>query len=167
MHTRLRALEGKLSEWGPSWQDFFALISELAMLNSNVRVLTDAMVSNLKNIEEMKQRKSKVDAEKTPTMDTSMGKTIQLPRPPSTNEPEGAECPRYYTRVHSGHQSKDVVRAPSLPCLVLNAEGPVSNNAQSPSLNVEAAPAEEEEGGSTSPGSDCALISPPVKAFKT
>ena len=91
MGTRLQALEGKLSELsecGPSRQDFSALISELAMLNSNVRALTNAMVCNLKHHEEMKQWELKVDAEKTPATDTSIGKTIPIPPPPSTTEVE-------------------------------------------------------------------------------
>ena len=113
MDTRHEILECKISEWGPSRQDFSALISELAVLNFYVRALTDAMVSNLKHFERIKQWESKVDAEKTPAMDTSIGKTTHLPRPPSTNEPEGTECTRYYMRVHSGRQSKEVVRAPS------------------------------------------------------
>ena len=164
---RLQALEGKISEWGPSQQEFYAIISELAMLNSNVRALTEAMVSNLKHFKETKEKVSKVDIEKTPATEKSIGNTIYPPPPPSTCEPEGADCTRYYTRVQSGRRVKEVVRAPSPPQLVFNADGPVSKSAHSPSTNVEATFVEEEAGGCTSLGSDCALISPLAKVLKT
>lgn len=166
MVTRLQALESKISEWGPSRQEFSALISELAMLNSNVRALTEVMASNLKQFEGTKERVSNVDTEKTPATGKSIGNTIHPPPHPATCEPEGADRTRYYTRVQSGRRGKEVVRAPSPPQLVLNADGPVSKNVHSPSANVEATFVEEGAGGSTSPGSDCALISPPAKALK-
>ena len=115
MVTRFQALEGKISEWGPSRQEFSALISELAMLNSNVRALTEAMVSNLKHFEETKERVSKVDTEKTPATGKSIGNTIHLPPPPSTCEHEGVDRTCYYTQVQSGRRIKEVVRAPSPP----------------------------------------------------
>lgn len=164
MARRLEALDGKFLDCGPSRLDFTALISELAMLNSNMRALTDALVSNLKHSQENMHQNSKVDAGKTPAANASPGNTVHPP--PSLSEPEGAECTRYYMRVNSGSQSKDVVKARSSPRLVLNAEGPLSNNVQLPTTNVEAAPAGEGAGGSTSPALDCALISPLAKAIK-
>lgn len=146
MATRLEALEYKISQWGPSRQDFSALISELAMLNSNIRALMEAMAFNLKHFEEIKQWKSKVDVEKTRATGMNIGKTIHPPPPLSTSEPEGAERTRYYTRVHSGRRNKEVVRASSPLRLVLNAEGLVSNNVQSPSVNVETTPSDEKPG---------------------
>lgn len=58
------------------------------------------------------------------------------------------------------------MRAPSAPRPVFNEKGPMSNNMPSPPKNVEVEHGDEGAGGSMSPGSDCALISPPAKALK-
>lgn len=137
------------------------------MLNSNVRALTDVMVFILQHSQEIKQRESKVNVEKTLVTDTSIGKTIHLLVPRPTSEPECAERTPYYMLVHSEHQSKEVVRASSLPRLVLNAEGPMSNNVHSPPANVEAVPTDEGAGRSTLLGLDCALISHLAKVLNT
>jgi hypothetical protein len=54
-----------------------ALVSELASLNSNVRALTEAIVSSLKQLENRLQRR--MDAEETPAANTSIGKMTNLP----------------------------------------------------------------------------------------
>ena len=164
MQTRLGDLEGKIAECGHSRLEFGALISELAALNSSVKALTEAMLLNLKHSQA--QQKSKLDGDKASVANASIGKIVQPLAPPSLAEAEGAECTRYYTRVHSGSRGKEVARGPTPPRLVLNAEGPQSRSVPPPSKNVDVAPADEGAGASTSPGSDCALISPPAKASK-
>jgi hypothetical protein len=60
MVARLETLEAKISESSPFRLEFDALISELASLNSNVRALTKAMVSSLKQFQDkLQRRKSK------------------------------------------------------------------------------------------------------------
>lgn len=97
MEERLQALEGKVSEYGHFRLDLGALVSELASLNSNVRALTEAMVSSLKHSQDKLQRVSKLDADRAPAANTSIAKTTHPLPPPSLGEPEGAECTRYYT----------------------------------------------------------------------
>ena len=164
MHMRLGELEGKIAECRHSQLEFAALISELAALNSSVKALTEAMLLNIKH--NQAQQNSKLDGDKASTPDASIGKTVQPVVPPSLAETEGAECTRYYTRVHSGSRGKEVARTPTPPRLVFKAEAPQSKSVEPTSGNVDAATADEGAGGSTSPGSDCALISPPAKAPK-
>jgi hypothetical protein len=101
MATRLEALEAKILECASFRLEFVALISESALLNSNVRVLTEAMISTLKQSQDKLQQVSKLDAEETLAANTSIGKTIHLPPPPPLSDPEGAERTRFYTRAHS------------------------------------------------------------------
>ena len=150
MEARLQALEGKFSEYGDLRLDLGAIISELASLNSNVRAMTETMVSSLKHSEDKFQWATKVHADRPPAPNTSIGKTFHPPLPPSPTEPEDALCTRFYTRVQADSRGKEVARTPSPP----HCE------------NVEAANADDGAGGTSSPGSDCALISPPAKATK-
>ena len=53
MATRLEALENKILEFITSRLDFSIFISKLAMLSSNVKALTNAMVSYLKHSQEI------------------------------------------------------------------------------------------------------------------
>ena len=92
MEAHLQALEGKISEYGHFWLDLGAIISELASLNSNVRALTKAIISNLKHFRDNLQRESKLDADKTHVANTRTENTTHPPPPPPPpfNEPEGA-----------------------------------------------------------------------------
>jgi hypothetical protein len=115
MATRLEVLEGKMLECGSYQMNFGALISELAILNSNVRALTDAMHVILKYSQENMQHEPKVDADKALAMDKSIGKTDHPSPPPKLTESGGAERTRYYTRVHSGGWTKEAARGPTPP----------------------------------------------------
>jgi hypothetical protein len=150
MEARLQALEGNVLEYGNYRQDLGAIVSELASLNSNVRALSAAMVSSLTNFLEKLQHVSKLDADNAIAATPGIGKTTTPPPLPSLGEPKVGERTRCYKRMHVGSRGKEVVREPSPP----------------PSENTEATPVDEGAGGSTSPGSDCALISPPAKATK-
>lgn len=149
METRLQALEAKVSEFGNFRMDLGALISELALLNSNVKALTESMASSLKHSQIILQHVSQMHADKTTAAYTSIGNTT-LADPPAINEPDSAERTRCYTRLHLGSRGKEVAKLPTPP----------------PSEIVEAAVEDEGAEGSASPGSDCALISPPPKAIK-
>jgi hypothetical protein len=113
MAARLEALEAKISECAPFRLKFGALIFELASLNSNVRALTETMVSTLKQSQDKLQRVSKLDAEETPAANTSIGNTTHHSLPSSLSDPEGAERTRYYTRMNYGSRDKEVVKEPS------------------------------------------------------
>jgi len=125
-----------------------ALVSELASLNSNVRALTEAIVSSLKQLENRLQRR--MDAEETPAANTSIGKMTNFSPPPPVSDPEGPDRTKFYTRANPASRGKEVVREPTPPA----------------PEDILAAIADDGAGGSTSPGSDCALISPPRKAPK-
>lgn len=149
--------------------DCAGLIAELATLNSNVKALTEALMSHLTHCPYNLLQNSKLDGEKATASDMNIGKTGQPhpPPPPLTvTELAGTEGTRFYTRVHPGSRGKEVARATTPPPVVLNAEGPVLKNVRSPSDRVEATPTDELQGASTSPGSDCVPISPPAKARK-
>jgi hypothetical protein len=145
-----------MSDSGSYRLEFGALITELATLNSNVQALTDAMHAILKYSQENRLHEAKVDADKAPAIDKSIGKTEDFIPPSKLTQAGGEERTRYYTRVHSGGR-----RGPTPPPLEFSEEGQPSKNLHVASDNLEETPAEEGPGGSTSPGSDCALISPP------
>jgi hypothetical protein len=115
MATRLEVLEGKMSECGSYQMKFGALISELAILNSNVRALTDVMHAILKYSQENMQHEPKVDADKVLAMDKSIDKTDHPSPPPKLTESGGAERTRYYTRVHSWGRTKEAAKRPIPP----------------------------------------------------
>jgi hypothetical protein len=150
MELRLQALEGKFSEYGNLRLDVGAIVSELASLNSSVRALSEALVSSFKTLIDKLHQVPKLHADNALAATPEIGKTTTPPPLPSLGEPGVGERTRFYKWVPLGSRGKEVIRAPSPP----------------PSDNMEAAPADEGAGGSTSPGSDCALISPPAKATK-
>ena len=162
--TRLQALDGKRSEC--EHHHCADLISELAILNSNVKALTEAMVSIMKHCELNPLQSSKLDGVEATAADVNIGETVPSLLPPAVTEPEGPERTRFYTRLHTGSRKKETARATTPPPVVLSAEGPVSKDVGSPSDRVEATPTDEGQGASTSPGSDCVPISPPPKALK-
>lgn len=115
--TRIEALEGMITGCGPSREDFIALISELAMLNSNVKALTEMMVSNLKHTQNNVQPDSKADEDKFLEANTLNGTTRQIHPLGSHCEPEAAERTHCYKRVQPGSRIKDVIRTRSPPHL--------------------------------------------------
>ena len=125
MVTRLEVLEGKIPECEIFWMDLGALLSELAVLNSNVKAVTEAMVSKLKQIQDKTLYQSKVDGDKTLASSTPDAKTRKTSPSsslsPSTkhngshkgkgsraNDLEIAEHTCSNTRMQFGTQSKEI-----------------------------------------------------------
>lgn len=90
MARRLEPLEAKFLDCGPSRLDCTAIVFKLAMLNSNMRALTDVLVSNLKHFQKSMNPDLKVDVGKTIAMNASLENTLHPA--PLHNEHEGVEC---------------------------------------------------------------------------
>lgn len=182
--TRLEALEGKLPAYESLGVQFGALVTEMSTLSSNVKSLTEAMLSTLKQKQDTTQYQSKVDGEKTLASSTPNGK-IGKPFPngslsPSTkhngsqkgngsraSDPQVSERTRSNTRVHSETRSKEIVRPRSPPRLVMTVPRSVPIHVRSSSIvDEDATTVDGGADGSLSPGSDCAFISPPAKFIK-
>ena len=79
--------------------DLGVLLLELAMLNSNVKVLTEVMVFNLKQTQDKIQYQSKVDGDKTLTLSTPDAKTWKT-------SPYGSLSPSTkHSGLHKGNKS--------------------------------------------------------------
>ena len=163
--TRLEAVEGKISRCGPSREDFVQLISELAKLNSNVQALTEVMVSNLKQTQNTVQPDAKVDRDKFSEANTLDRTTEQFHIAGSHSEREAAKRNRCYKQTRPVSLANEVIRPQNPLHLVFIGGPPPPINMSTSSADVDAANADDGAGGSTSPESDCALISPPAKAI--
>ena len=125
--TRLEALEGNKLERDSFGVDFPALLNELSVLNSNVKALTEAFISNLKQTQDAAQQQSKQDGEKTLASSTPDGTTFQefpvASRSPCTKKPgsqkgngscetgpQVSDRTRSNTKPQSRTRSKDIVR---------------------------------------------------------
>lgn len=72
--TRLQALEEKMPAQDMARADFASLLSQLAVLNSNVEALTAAMISHMRQTQDTTQLHSKVGCGKTLASSTPDGK---------------------------------------------------------------------------------------------
>ena len=172
MVGRVDALEGNLD----------ALVSELVVLNSSVKALTEAMVSKLRQKQDNTQYQSKADGHKTfasSTPDARAWKTSPSgSHSPSTkhtgshkgNEslasgPEVAERTRSSTLVPSEPHSGEIRREQSHTSLDMNVHAPPPVGPRLTSVDEDATTVDETADGSISPGSECALGPPPMKAI--
>ena len=184
LDTRIHALEVKVSESEHARLEFTglkdeiatlnasvkafseAMVSSFATLNLSVKALTEAMVLTLKHGQDSTQQNSKAEEEGPPLPDTSLANTVPPPPPLTHSEPVVLEGTRYYKRAQAKSRSNEVARERSPPHADLSEEGLQSKVVRSTTEPAEAAPAAEEAGGTSSPGSDCALILPPPKPIK-
>ena len=142
MVSRLQALEGKIPECESFRIDLGALLSELAMLNSNVKALTEAMVSNFKQTQDNMRFQSKGEGDKTlasstpdaKTWKTSPSRSLSLSTKHNglhkgntcqTSGPQVLERTLSNTRMQSGTQSKEIFRALSPPSLDMTVQAPL------------------------------------------
>ena len=177
MVTRFEALEGKIPECESFRVDLGALLSELVVMNFNVKVLIEAMVSNLKQTQDNIQNQSKVDGDKTLASSTPDVKTLKTSPSsflsPSTkyngshkdNTCQASDAlvlERSHSNIQmqSGTQSKEIFRALSPPSLDMSVQIPVSIAVRLSSVDKDATTVDERADGSMSPNSDCAFISP-------
>ena len=75
--TRLEALENNKLERDSLGVGFAAILAEISVLNSNVKLLTGVVISTLKQIQDVTQHQSKQDEEKTLASNTPGGKTVK------------------------------------------------------------------------------------------
>jgi hypothetical protein len=184
--SRLQALEEKKVEKDSTGVDFAALLAELCVLNSNVKILAEAMVSHLKQPQFASQQQSKQDGEKTLASSTPDGrKDKEIPAgslSPTTkkhgshkgngsseNAPQVSERTRSNTRQHSQTRSKEVVRPHSPPRGIIHVRAVVPINVPSSSTedDEDATTVDERRQGSTSLGSDDIFAPPHAKAKAT
>ena len=169
MVTRLEALEGKILECKSFWVDLNALLYELVVLNSNVKVLTEAMVSNLS--------KHKMDGDKILASSTPDAKTLKTSPSsslsPSTKHnglhkgntchasgPQVLDRTRSNTRMQFGTESKEIFPALSPPSLDMTVQTPLSIVVRLSLVDEDAITMDERADGSISPNSDCAFTPP-------
>ena len=182
MVTRLEAMEGKIPECESFRVDLGALLSELAVLNSNMKALTEAMISNLKQTEDVTRFQSKVDGDKTlasSTPDANTCKTFPSGSlRPSTKHngshkgntcqgsgPQVLERTRSNTRMQYGTQRKEILRPLSPPSLDMTVQAPLPIAVRLSSADEDATTVDERANGSLSPSSDCTFPSPMNKAI--
>ena len=184
--SRLEALEEKKLEKDSVGVDFAALLAELSVLNSNVKALAEALVSNLKQPHGATQQQSKQDGEKTlasSTPDGKRGKELQAGSlSPSTKKhgsqkgngscetgPQVLERTRSNTRHPSETRSKEVVRPRSPPSGSIHVQAVVPINVPSSSTedDEDATTVHARRQGSTSPGTDDIFAPAHAKAKAT
>ena len=184
--TRLEALEENRIERESRGVDFAALLQELSVLNSNVKALTEAMISNLKQAQDATQHQTKEDGEKTLASSTPDGKKLkELPTAslsPCTKKqgsqkgngsceagPPVLERSRSNTRHQSQTRSKEIVRPRSPPRGIIHVQAMVPINVPSSSTedDEDATTVEERRHGSSSPGSDGVFAATHTKAKAT
>ena len=157
-----------------------AILSALAALNSTVTVLSEAIVSNLKQILENTQYQLKADGQKTLASSTLDAKTRRTSPSgslsPSTmhigshkgNESLAsgrgvAEQNRPNICVNSGTQSGGIPRAQSPTSLDGNVHAPHPAPVPLSLTDEDATTVDERADGSISPSLDCAFAPPPVE----
>ena len=182
MVGRVEAVEGKIPDCESLKGDLDALVSELVVLNSSVKALTEAMVSNLKQTHDNTQCQSKADGHKTLASSTPVAQTWKTSpsgsHSPSTkhdgshkgNEslasgPKVAERTRSSTLVPSDTHSGEILRAQSHTSLDMNVHAPPPAVVRLPCADEDATTVDETADGSISPGSDCAFGPPSMNAI--
>lgn len=182
MVARLETLESKIPDCESFRVDVGALVSELAVLNSNVKALTEALVSNLKQTQDNTQYQSKAVGQKTLASSTPNAKACMTspsgsPSPSTKHNgshkgneslasgAQVAERSRSNTREHSRTQSGGLLPEQSPTRLDMNVHAPPPIATRLSSADEDATTVDEMGGRSISPSSDCAFAPPPMEAI--